>query len=446
MKHEQILIVDDSPDTLEIVKRNLKTKGFSVYTSESVEQAIGILEVQPVDLVITDMKMPKTSGIDLIQHIRDNYQDTEVMMITGYATVENAVSAMKAGAEEFLPKPFTKEELYSAVERALEKLSLKKAGQSRTAAMEATFPGIIGESSAIQNILAAVQQISSTNATVLITGESGTGKELIARAIHYTSKRASAPFIPVNCGAIPESLLESELFGYKKGAFTGAEHSRAGFFQTADGGTIFLDEISETIPSMQIKLLRVLQEKEVYMVGSTKSFAVDVRIVTATNKDLHTLVEKGKFREDLFYRLNVLTIELPPLRERENDVILLAKHFISKYSEEIGRKPPKLSDKTLEAMKNYSWPGNVRELENIIQRIVIMSQGDSINVPDLPDFMHFSAKRKSSQLKTLEEAEREHIEYVLSVVNNNKTKAAQILGIDRKTLRNKLDNNNSKNN
>ena len=438
---ERILIVDDAVDTVEILKRNLKARGFEVHGANSAEQGVEFLAAYPIDLVITDYKMPKVSGMDLIQHVRENYKETEIMMITGYATVENAVNAMKAGAIEYLAKPFTNEELFSAVQRAIEKHTLRKAGKTRSTLREHAFKGIIYESSVMRKVLDSVHQFASTNVTVLVSGESGTGKELIARAIHYASPRASFPFVTVNCGAIPESLLESELFGYVKGAFTGAEHSRAGFFQTADRGTVFLDEISETSPSMQVKLLRVLQEKEVTMVGSTKSFKVDVRIVAATNKDLHVLVQKGQFREDLFYRLNVITLELPSLRERNHDVVLLAHYFLEKFAKELDKDVPKFSDKVLEIFTRYSWPGNVRELENIIQRMVIMTKSDVIDVPDLPEFMHYSARGEPHPFRTLDEVEHEHIRAVLALVDQNKTKAAKILGIDRKTLRMKLDKN-----
>jgi two-component system response regulator HydG len=288
------------------------------------------------------------------------------------------------------------------------------------------------------SVLEAISRASATAATVLITGESGTGKELAARAIHYNSKRASAPFIPVNCGAIPEELLESELFGYVKGAFTGADHSRAGFFQTADGGTIFLDEISETTLSTQVKFLRVLQDGEIFMVGSRRPVKVDVRILAATNKDLQALMKKGKFREDLFYRLNVIPIEMPPLRERGNDILLLLHHFAERYAKESGKSPPDLSAKALGILKKYYWPGNVRELENVVQRLTVMTDGDIIDVPDLPSLMRFSALKGRGLNRTLTEVETEYILNVLENVGGNKSKASEILGIDRKTLRLKL--------
>jgi transcriptional regulator with PAS, ATPase and Fis domain len=290
----------------------------------------------------------------------------------------------------------------------------------------------------MKKIWLAIEKASQSPATVLIKGESGTGKELVARAVHYSSMRSSAPFVPINCGGIPENLLESELFGYVKGSFTGAVETRAGFFQTAEGGTIFLDEISETSISMQVKLLRVLQDKEVFLVGARQSQKVDVRIIAATNKDLLTLVKKDKFREDLFYRLNVITIDIPPLRERVEDILLLVQNFSERFAREFGKQKPLFSENALLVLKNYDWPGNVRELENIIQRMVVMTEGDTIDVPDLPSLMRFSALRGASSNRTLAEAETDHILSVLASVDGNKTQAAKILGITRKTLREKL--------
>jgi two-component system response regulator HydG len=435
---DSILIVDDAPDTLEVLRRNLVSQGYKVFTSPGVSGAIKVLEGTRIDLVITDFKMPEINGLDLVKHVRENLKDTEVIMITGYASIDGAVEAVKTGAEEYLAKPFTDEELFSAVKRALDKLHIRKAGNGRASDKAPVAYGLLGESEAMQKVFKAIPKIASSAATVLITGESGTGKELLARAIHYNSRRASAPFVPVNCGGIPEGLLESELFGYVKGAFTGATESRAGFFQTADGGTIFLDEVSETSLTMQVKLLRVLQDKEVCMVGANKTHKVDVRILAATNKDLLSLVEKRAFREDLFFRLNVISIAIPPLRERGDDILFLAHHFVKKYAEELGKETPKFSDKALEVIMNYNWPGNVRELENVIQRIVVMSDNELIEVPDLPSLMRFSALRETGFKRTLAEIEAEYIRNVLTSVNGNKTRAAEILGIDRKTLREKL--------
>jgi len=435
---ERILVVDDSPSTLEVVQRNLTAEGYQVFTAPGVAEAIDTLEGTKVDLVITDFKMPKISGLDLVRHVRENFKDTEVIMMTGYPSIQGAVEAVKTGAEEYLAIPFTDEELISAVRRGLEKLHKRRYGWAVPSQPPSARHGFIGESEAMGKVFRAIAKASSTSATVLITGESGTGKELVARAIHYGSERSSAPFVPVNCGGIPEGLLESELFGHVKGAFTGATESRAGFFHAADNGTIFLDEVSEMSLSMQVKLLRVLEDREICMVGSNRPRRVDVRILAATNKELVTLVNKGAFREDLFYRLNVITIAVPPLRERGDDILLLAKHFVAKFSEESSKPRSHFSDNALGVLRNYNWPGNVRELENVIQRLVVMTDGDRIEVPDLPTLMRFSALRNTGFNRTLAEVEAEYIRNVLASVEGNKTRAAEILGIDRKTLREKL--------
>lgn len=437
----KILVVDDSVSTLEVLQRNLEAAGYEVWVASSIAKALALLEAARVDLVITDLKMPKGSGMDLIRHVRENFRDTEVMMMTGYPSIDGAVKAIKTGAEEYLSKPFTDEELYAAVRRALDKLRLQRYGGTRGPQTPALPHGMLGESEAMHKVFNAVEKAASTTATVLISGESGTGKELAARAIHYGSARSAAPFVPVNCGGIPDGLLESELFGHVKGAFTGATESRAGFFHAAEGGTIFLDEVSETSASMQVKLLRVLQDKEVCMVGSTRTRRVDVRILAATNKDLRGLVNKGVFREDLFYRLNVITIVLPPLRERENDIVLLATHFAERFTAEFNRPQARFSGQAMAVLRHYGWPGNVRELENVVQRLVLMTDGDVIDVPDLPRLMRFSALRSSGLDRTLAEVEAEYIGNVLASVDNNKTRAAEILGIDRKTLRSKLAGN-----
>jgi DNA-binding NtrC family response regulator len=435
---ESILVVDDAPETLEVLRRNLESEGYRVSTAPGVTEALAVLEATPVDLVITDFKMPNVSGLDLVRHVRENLKDTEVMMITGYASIEGAIEAVKTGAEEYLSKPFTDEELFEAVRRALEKRSRRRIGTPAASTTASPLPGFIGQSAAMQHVYAAIRKAAETTATVLITGESGTGTELLARAIHYSSRRSAAPFVAVNCGGIPEGLVESELFGHMKGAFTGAVTSRAGFFLTADGGTIFLDEISELSLPLQVKFLRVLQDKAVTMVGASHPRQVDVRIVAATNKNLRTLVERQVFREDLFFRLNVIPIEVPPLRERGDDVLLLARHFVEKFSRESGRPLPRLSDAFLASLLAYPWPGNVRELENIVQRVVVMAEREEIDVPSLPVSMRFSAPRPTSIHRSLAEVEAEHVRAVLASVNDNKTLAAKILGIDRKTLREKL--------
>ncbi len=434
----RILTVDDVPATLELLERNLTAAGYIVFAASNVSEAIKVLDNIQVDLVITDLKMPGLSGVHLVRHIRENFGDMEVMIITGYPSVRGAVEAIKTGAEEYLVKPFTDEELLTAVDKIIGKLRMRRTVTTRPKrTMPASF-GLIGESDVMIKVGQFIKKAASTSATVLISGESGTGKELVARAIHYSSKRASAPFVPVNCGAIPEELMESELFGHLKGAFTGASETRAGFFQTADGGTIFLDEISETSLAMQVKLLRVLQDKQVCMVGSNRTRKVNVRILASTNKDIPALVRKGFFREDLFYRIHVIAIELPPLRDRGNDILLLTNYFMKKFADELGRSTPRFSDRALKTLRNYHWPGNVRELENLIQRLVVMTDEECIDVPDLPELMRFSIPWQAAYNRTLAEVEAEYIGNVLGTVDDNKTKAAQILGIDRKTLREKL--------
>ncbi len=437
-KKEAILVVDDAPDTLEVLRRNLTLEGYTVYTASAVEPALRLLQDTPVDLVITDLKMPGADGLALVKHVRENLPATEVMMITGYASIEGAVEAVKTGAEEYLAKPFTGEELLEAVRKALDKLRKNRNANTRLAKpLEARY-GLLGESRRMLEVFHAVAKAAETPATVLITGESGTGKELVARAIHYNSPRASGPFVPVNCGGIPEGLLESELFGHVRGAFTGAVESRAGFFQTADGGTIFLDEISEISPAMQVKLLRVLQDKEVCMVGATRTRKVDVRILAATNKDLLGMIKKSAFREDLYFRLNVITIPTPPLRERTEDIPLLCQFFADKFTQELGKTPISFSERALDLLGNYEWPGNVRELENLVQRMVVMADAPVVDATDLPSLMRSTNARGTGLLRSLAEMEAEYIQNVLASVGGNKTRAASILGIDRKTLREKL--------
>jgi DNA-binding NtrC family response regulator len=413
-------------------------RGYRVWSASSVTEAIRMLESAVIDLVITDMKMPGIGGLELVRHVRENFEDTQVVMITGYPSIDSAVEAVKSGADEYLAKPFTDEELLSAVEKVLTRQRLHRADEALSDGEAGSFHGILGRSEPMQNVYRAIHKAASTPATVLISGESGTGKELIARAIHYSSPRSSARFVAVNCGGIPEGLLESELFGHMKGAFTGATESRAGFFQTADGGTILLDEVSETSLAMQVKLLRVLQDGEVFMVGSTRPREVNVRVLAATNKDLQTLIAKGLFREDLFFRLNVISIVAPPLRERPEDIVQLSRYFVDKFASEYDLTAPHLNGRVDEALLQYPWPGNVRELENLMQRLVVMSPGEAIKMPHLPRYMRFTVASERGLDRTLAEVEREHIRNVLAQVGGNKTQAARVLGIDRKTLRQKL--------
>lgn len=435
----RILAVDDSPSTLEVLKRNLSAAGFSVATASGASEAIRIVDDEPVDIVITDLRMPDVDGIDLIRHLRGNSQDIGIIMITGYGSIESAVSAVKEGADEYLTKPFTDDELLVAVKKTVVALRQRRASEGTVAtSVSGSNSGLIGESTPMQRVFRAIDKAAATSATILINGESGTGKELVARAIHYGSGRAAAPFVPVNCGGIPEGLVESELFGHVKGAFTGAITTRAGFFISGDGGSVFLDEIAELTLPMQAKLLRVLEDGNVQMVGAAKPRAVDVRIIAATNKDLEAMTRRGTFREDLFFRLNVITIELPLLRDRGDDVILLTGHFLDKFARGVARAVPSLSDRAWRCLRDYHWPGNVRELENVIQRLVIMTDGLEIDAADLPALMRYAVPRDNRVHRTLAEVEAAHIHAVLESVGGNKTKAAEILGIDRKTLRDSL--------
>ncbi len=433
-----ILIVDDSANMREVLRRNLEAEGFHVRLAGEVGEALRRLKEAPADLVITDVRMPGVSGLELVRHVRENETDTEIVVITAYPEVDGALRAMKLGAIDYLGKPFTDSELLGAVSQAMDRLRMRRTGSSGEPSPPEVH-GLIGDSAAMQGLARQIQRASRTEATVLITGESGTGKELAARAVHYSGSRAAAPFVPINCGAIPRELMESELFGHLRGSFTGASESRAGFFITADGGTIFLDEIGETDPAMQVKLLRVLQDKEVRMVGSTEARKVDVRIIAATNRDLELLVKKGQFREDLYFRLNVIGLRMPPLRERGEDVTRLVRHFAERFAAELGRSVPRFTDHALQLLRQYAWPGNVRELENVIQRLLVMTDGEQIEAVDLPAGMkQASFALDHGEDLSLAQLEERHILSVLERTRGNKSRAAQILGIDRKTLRHRL--------
>tara|TARA_R110002049_G_scaffold304949_3_gene500733 strand:+ start:740 stop:2065 length:1326 start_codon:yes stop_codon:yes gene_type:complete len=433
-----VLVVDDSHDMLEVLRRNLNEMGLNPFTSDNVVEAIEILETTPIDLVITDLNMPNVDGSQLVKYISHHYSSIPVLVITGFPNVQSAVEVMKMGAVEYLIKPFTNNELEQALDQILTEETDSQLSVVPPDPID-SFYGIIGSSEPMQLLYKTIERTKNNKATVLVTGESGTGKEMVARAIHYNSAFSSAPFIAVNCGAIPDQLLESELFGHLKGAFTGAVTTRAGFFQAADKGTIFLDEISNSSHSVQAKLLRVIQEKEITMLGATKTQKVDVRIISASNVDLKEQIEKSAFREDLFYRLNVVTIHIPPLRDRKEDIILLVDHFNQLYSQENKKKALKFPAGIKTILKAYSWPGNVRELENFVQRLVIMID-NKVTIEDIPEYMKMAIplSNKDEVIMTLAEMEKKYILRVLATLNNNKTKAAELLGIDRKTLREKI--------
>ena len=441
LKKENILIVDDNYDMLELIQRNLKALNFHTYKASSVTEAIDILKYSSIDLLITDLQMPGINGIELIKYVQEHFPKIPKLVITGFPSVGSAIDAVKAGAVDYLAKPFTNEELKKAVKNlvnSLDKSNLaieKKGDLAIGETLE--YAGIVGQSQEIVHLVDLIERVKNNRATILIQGESGTGKELVARAIHYKGAFASNPFIAVNCGAIPENLLESELFGYVKGAFTGANETRNGFFQAAAGGTIFLDEIGTAPLSVQTRLLRVLQEKEVSMIGSQKTQKIELRIIAATNSNLYEMSQKGLFREDLYYRLNVVNIETPPLRNRKNDIILLINTFLKKYGIEYNKPQISISDEATKVLIRHSWPGNVRELENVIQRMIIMSEA-IIDIKDIPEYLKYPIPSEKNELKSLKDIEKAYILKVLSAVDNNKTKAAEILQIDRKTLRQKI--------
>jgi two-component system response regulator HydG len=441
LKKENILIVDDNYDMLEVLHRNLKALNFHTYKASSVVEAIDILKYSTIDLLITDLQMPGINGMELIKYVEEHFPAIPKLVITGFPSVDSALDAVKSGALDYLVKPFRNEELKKAVQNSLDSRTISNPNLNNASLLskeiKKEYAGIVGQSQQVEQLIDLIERVKNNRATILIQGESGTGKELVARAIHYKGTFAANPFITVNCGAIPENLIESELFGYVKGAFTGAVETRNGFFQAAAGGTIFLDEIGTAPQAVQTRLLRVLQEKEVMMVGSQKAQKIEVRVIAATNNDLYEMVQKGIFREDLYYRLNVVNIETPTLRSRKDDIVSITNTFIKKYGIEYGKANITISDKVVEVLMRHSWPGNVRELENVIQRMIILS-GDTIEIKDIPEYLKYPEPLKNEQLKSLKEIEKEYVLKVLSTVGDNKTKAAEILQIDRKTLREKL--------
>ncbi|HNW16024.1 MAG TPA: sigma-54 dependent transcriptional regulator [bacterium] len=437
-KKENILIIDDSPDTLEMLHRSLEHMGYSVFSCESATEAIEVMKSERFDLVITDYHMPFIGGIDVIRHVRENYKNTEVMMITGYASVEGAVEAIKAGAEEYLSKPFTDEELEQAISRAMEKLSIRALKSELPSKNISRQYGLIGESEPMKRVAESIKKAASNDLPVLITGEPGTGKELVARIIHYESASSGHPFIHVNCKAVPETILDSEINGCKRAEKDGRSESTPGFLETAGRGTVFFDEISATNLSIQVKLLQALAG-EITHVGDNSVIKINSRIMASTSRDLIQLIKKGLFREDLFFKLNVSNIVLPPLRERGKDIIIISNAILSDVAKETGKTTvQKLDEKAAKCLLEYSWPGNIRELEQVIRKVASNTDSDVIEISDLPVHMKFDISKERMINRTLSEVEVEHIKAVLEKVEGNKTKAAELLGIDRKTLRDKL--------
>lgn len=437
---KRILIADDEKNMLWALKKALKDEGYRIFTASDGMEALDVALKEEPDLMLLDLRMPKMDGIDVLKKLKKNNMKIPVVMITAHGTMESAIEAMKLGAIDYISKPFDIEELKVVINKALNIGSMQEQIEFLTEELSKnTGKVIIGESDKIKNVLNIVSRVANSNATVLIMGESGTGKELIANAIHFNSNRKHKPYVKINCGAIPENLLESELFGYEKGAFTGAVSRKPGKFELADGGTIFLDEVGELTPAIQVKLLRVLQEREFERIGGVETIKVDVRIIAATNRNLMDMVEKGEFREDLYYRLNVIPVELPPLRERKEDIPKLIEFFIEKYCREIGREKLSFEEGALKILMNYEWKGNIRELENVIERLVILNQGRIIKKDMLPrEILNCENKEVHFLLPeegiNLDEVEKSFIIQALEKTDYNQTHAAKMLGITRHTL------------
>lgn len=443
LQAKSVLIVDDEASVRESLEKALSKAGYLTRTAGSGTEAINLLSKHTVDIVLSDLKMPNGDGIELLKNIKKKHVDIEVILLTGYGTIETAVEAMKEGAYDFITKPFKKAVILSTVERAIERQNLAQENKYLKAQLGKgpIIEEIIGNSRSLQEVLEMVERVAPLVSTVLITGESGTGKELIARAIHRKSPRKQNRFIPINCSAIPENLIESELFGHVRGAFTGAVRDKQGLFKVADGGTLFLDEISSVPLNLQVKLLRAIEQKEIMSVGSTNPEIIDVRIIAATNKNLAEEVEQGNFREDLYYRLNVVGINIPPLRDRLEDIPELVNHFIKIYNVQLNKQILGVDKEVLNVFMDYPWKGNVRELENVIERAMILCDEHILHVEHFPQF---SSKKVSSEnieggLKSsLKKFERDSILKALKVADYDKSEAAEILGMSQSTLYRKM--------
>ena len=444
----RVLIVDDDPAMCAMVRAHLVKRRYEVATSEVAAEAFDILRSGDFDVVVTDLQMRGMNGLELCERIAANRPDIPVIVITAFGSLERAIAAIRVGAYDFVPKPFDIEQLCIALERAIQHRSLREEVKRlrEVASLPRRLSNLLGESAAMRNVLELIERVGDSESSVLITGESGTGKELVARALHDNSSRHEGPFVAINCAAVPETLLESELFGHARGAFTDARSARAGLFVQARGGTLFLDEIGELPVGLQPKLLRALQERRIRPLGGEGEVTTDARIVAATNRDLESAVVERAFREDLYYRINVIHIELPPLRARGGDILLLAQHFLQRCTSTAGKRIRGISAAAADRLVSYSWPGNVRELQNCIERSVALAQFDDILVEDLPEKIrtyHHShvvvAGEDPSELVSMEELERRYIHRVLEAAGGNKTLAARILGFDRTTLYRKLD-------
>jgi len=456
MRNETVLVVDDSQEIRSIMAEILKNEGFTVYTASDGQEAEKKFDSYFFDIVLTDLAMPRKDGMDVLRFLKEHSPETICIIITGFGTIQGAVQALRQGAFDYLTKPVKPEEVLVVIDKALNFRTLWRENQSLRQELQDIhgIDRIVGKSEAIQKVFELIKKVAKADSTVLITGESGTGKELIAHAIHYASKRRERPFVPVNCAAIPEELLESELFGHEKGAFTHAIRSRIGRFELANKGTIFLDEIGEMSPVLQVKLLRVLQERKFERVGGVKTIEVDIRIIAATNTDLEEAFRKNRFREDLYYRLNVIPIHVPPLRKRRSDIPLLVKHFLSKFCSGKRTGVQTIKDDVIQCLMDYDWPGNVRELENIIERMVILANGPTITTEDLPKRILESGKQHPdtdipisltklseegfSLSSTMKSLERSLILQALDQTGWVKNRAAKLLRMNRTTLIEKM--------
>lgn len=442
-KKANILIVDDEPNALKVLSAILKEIPYNTYLADGVDKAKEIVSSEDIDVVITDLKMPGKDGLYLFKYLKSHYPDIPVIFLTAFGTVDSAVTAMTDGAFFYFIKPPDYVKMKAILSKAVEQKQLKNEITSLRSQLESTyrFSSIIGKSPSMEDVFRLVESIKDSSINVLITGETGTGKELLANAIHYTSQRHYKPFIPVNCGAVPRELLESEFFGHEKGAFTGAVSRRIGKFEEAHTGTLFLDEIGELELPLQVKILRSIQEKEIERVGSNKKIKIDIRLIASTNRDLAKEVKLNKFRPDLYYRLNVIQIKLPPLRERHSDIPLLVTHFIDKFSQRENKHIESVSPEVMNIFLNYSWPGNLRELENVIERAIVLAKGSVIGLSNIPkDIKQETAKniKLKSNVKPLKELELETIMQAIEAYNGNKSRAARALGITRNVLYSRL--------
>ena len=446
----RILVVDDEESIREFLDIMLRKEGYEVTCVEDGQKAIDILKKKSFDLLISDLQMPNVTGIELLKHCRETYPDLLFMMITAFGTAESAVEAMKMGAYDYITKPFKIDEVRINIANALRSRNLEVENRvlRKELQKEYSFQNLVGNSEAMHKIFELIRKVSDSPTNVLVTGESGTGKEMVAKAIHYNSPLKDRPFVSVNCGAIPENLVESELFGHKKGSFTGAISDKDGLFEVADGGTLFLDEIGELPLSSQVRILRAIQEKTVRRVGGTEDIKVEVRIIAATNRDLEQMVQQGTFRQDLYYRLNVINIRTPPLRERRDNIPLLAGHFLQKYSERFSKQIQTISKEAMDLLKKYDFPGNVRELENIIERTVALESGATVLPESLPQFVNTPTGRKMVSSdgieitdegidlqKVLDQLEKELLVKAIHQANGVKKRAAKLLGITFRSMR-----------